>query len=742
MVFKSRRFSVWLISLGAVLIVYLLYSWLSGTPKIDIGTGSEFTHTVPDGEVDEFDNEMGRIGDVGVGTIRKAKYIHLNANKEVDREFGFEKLLHEVGDEWEIEKPYMNIFQHDFKCHITADRGKVIIETAVGRPSPKDAVLTGNVVAHIVPESGSDIQESFIYLDEVFFISEKSQFSTVGPVKFTSKDAQMLGRGLELVYNDELNRLELLRIIHLDSLRLKNSQINLLSSAQTDVPQKAKALPETNRQVAEQKEGERYRCLFSKNVVIDTPEYLIFADEISVNNIVSSEKSTKADAGSTDSAGEFKDITKENVTSGQTRTAAAGADNVEAGDVSVAKHGEPGELDEQFVDIVVTCDDGIIVVPMDSPKAYRSSADSKRKATSIDSKTAKILDDANGRSTFVAQRIDHCIITGNTVAGGLSELTFYTDDMMGDELDQTAVPVKITARKKAEFLPALNQVIFEGDSLCKMLREDSGIWQKYTLSAPKLTVYLSRDKDEQLSDSDVDIEHVTAAGGVVRLASIKTAGGGPRFAKSSQSGNLEKLLGGIELKCRKFDYDYAQSSFLATGPGVIKVDNSQISERGRKKRKLSKFSFQRPSYALVENFDTLEFFLKSNRIIADAESHQIHIGYVPVIEGECGQAVKATAGRIEAFLHETADGQTELSTLSATGGITYEEEGKKKKWSRRKDIQFVGGEFFYDADKSVITARGDESQACYFNGVLVDGIKYNLRTGEVKDVRIVGPGTL
>ncbi|GAJ20820.1 unnamed protein product, partial [marine sediment metagenome] len=108
--------------------------------------------------------------------------------------------------------------------YITADIGKIQVETAVGRSTPKDATFTGNVVVHILPEGLSNIKESRIYLDDIIFLSEKSQLSTANSVKFVSEDALMLGTGLELVYDDVLERLEYLRIIDLESWRIKSSQ--------------------------------------------------------------------------------------------------------------------------------------------------------------------------------------------------------------------------------------------------------------------------------------------------------------------------------------------------------------------------------------------------------------------------------------------------------------------------------------------------------------------------------------
>jgi hypothetical protein len=705
--FKSRKLYVWLISAGVILAIYLLYSQISKTPPIEIDTGAKFADTVAEeSNAGESDGKIGMVGNVGVGTIQKAKYSHLNAEKQVDREFGFEKLLHAEGDEWEIEKPYMNIFRGNLKCYMTADEGKVRVEDAVGRATPTDATLTGNVVIHILPEKNSSIKEGFIYLDDVIFISGKSQFSTAGPVKFTSQDAQMLGKGLELVYNDELDRLEFLKIIALESLRIRQlSKASLFLSKATDTEspagrgsltsveqQKAKEIPAVEQGAIEKGKGEYYRCAFRKNVIIDCPEQVVFADEVSINNIlwskVSEGKYENRGTSSTDKTETAVEVTEESVTS---------------------PPGEPNELSEQFADIIVTCDDGIVVVPMSSSRMFPDIA--------AEGKGPKSFNDEKGRPTFVAQRIDYSVVTEDTVASGPSELTFYANDVRGTEGKRTAVPVKVTAQEKAEFLPALNQVIFEGNVLCTMLREKTDLQQKYALSAPKLTVDLSKDKQLR-----ADIKRLTASGEVVQLDTSKWAG--------------EKLLGFTKLKCLRFDYDADQQMFLASGSGIIAVDNSKIAEP---EKKMGKFSLQRPCYAVVRNFDTLKYFSEANLIIADAANEQILIDHFPIVRGQYGQQASATANHIEAVLYETASGQTELSTLSAKGGITYEEEKDKKK--KGKAIQFVGSEMFYDSSKSMITAWGDESQPCFLNGALAPGIEYDLKTDKIK-TKITAPGML
>jgi hypothetical protein len=692
---KSRKLYVWLISAAAILVIYLLYNLISRTPPIKIDTPETSTES----DAVEFDSKIGKVGDVGIGPIQKARYTHLDDKKRVDREFGFEKLLHVEGNAWEIEKPYMNIFRHNLKCYMTADKGTVRVEDAVGRATPTDATLIGNVVIHILPEKSSSFRESFVYLDDVIFLSEKSQFSSAGPVKFISSNAQMLGKGMEIVYNDELERLEFLKIINLESLRIRqSSKAALFSSQAPDAAgpanqdqidkQETKETPSADNKVIEKRKGEYYKCVFRKNVIIDCPEQVILTDEISVNDILwskgSKEKPETLDTSDTNRIEVAAEVPEES---------------------TVSSRNEPNEPPEELVEIVVTCDNGIAVVPMDSPILTEDEAPGN--------KDIKSFTDDKGRPTFVAQRIDYSLITEDVVATEPSELTFYANDMMGSDGTQTAVPVKITAKEKAAFLLKLNQVIFEGDVVCSALRENIDFQQKYTLSAPKLVAELSRDKQ-----SRADIKHLTASGKVVQLDTSKWAG--------------EKLLGFTKLKCPQFDYDTGQRTFLATGPGIIAVDNTGIAET---KAKAGKFSLQKPCYAVVRNFKTLTYSAETNIIVADAADEQILIDYFPVVNGKQEQQTSATANRVEAVLYETAAGQTEISTLSAKGGITYEEETKQK----GKTVQFAGSEMFYDGSKSMITVWGDESQPCLLNGALAPGIEYDLKNDRIK-TSIIGPG--
>lgn len=956
-----RKFLIGLITLAIVLAVYLLYNRLSRTPSIDTHPGAEFAEAVADGNIAGLDDEVGRIGPVGVGPVRKAKYIILNEDKQVEREFGFEKLLHEVGDLWELQKPYMNIYRRNFECYVTADRGKVQVETAVGKTTPKDATFTGNVIVHIVPKDSRSIKESFVYLDEVVFLSDRSQLATGGAIRFVSEDAQMTGTGMELVYNERTERLEYFRIVDLESLhmRVKSFQKTFVAGGdkqpekpadtvarpetkqpvQTVVaaaPQRAQAPPRPAPQRIEPTQGEYYKCILSKNVVVDSPEQLVFAEQqLCINNIfwskASSSRSDKAGADVADGAKKTAATTaqaqarpgvndakaqkvadeKTAVTTAQARPAAG---STEAQNVTVPMPSEPNMPSEQFIDVVVTCDGGVLLVPMDSARAPDDSAEDVAGAAASDAKRPDVLDDDTQRTKFFTRRIDYDASTGDAVATGVSELTFYASPIfqsesktatetpgptaaeaneppvpvklvarqgakfleasnqvifegdclctmpqagltgqqnatfsapnitvnvsqdkskppdifaagpaelvfyMQDSNDAGAgtepVPVRINAQRQARFLPASNQIVFEGDCLCtmpqkgltpaqnctfsspqftvrlpkdkskqpdifaagpaelnfyaqaalqkssqtaadvndsavrktqtvplpakvtaqkqvrflgssnqivfegdcrySMIQEDPNALVKYILSAEQIVVDLPSDTNDRSSESTVDIKRLTANGGTVKLTTVRKAG--------------QKLLGGIELECTRAEYDAERQLFVATGPGVINLNNAEDAEPNKP---ASGFGLRKPCWAFLRDFDTLKYFMRENRIVADAGQQRLLIDYFPVVDGQYGEHIKAIASHMEALLIETPDGKTELSTLIASGGVDYEDD----------DNLLVGGKLLYDHAKSLMKVSGDASQPCYLNGALVDEIEYDLKTRHVR-FEIIGPGAL
>ncbi|MCP4257646.1 MAG: hypothetical protein GY774_09000 [Planctomycetes bacterium] len=728
-----RKFYIGVISLAVVLIIYLLYSRLGTTTPPDTARQSDFIDTIEDSNVSDFENQVGTIGEVKVGTVKDARYVTRNENQQVERIWGFKRLLHKSGELWELEKPYMNIYQRNFICYITADTGMVQVETAVGKSTPKDATFTSNVVVHIVPVESSSVNESHIYLDDITFLSDESLLSTTNSVKFVSKDARMLGTGLELVYDDVLDRLDYLWIFDLESLHIKSSQMGALSSSknQTEKSADTKDPAKTQQQkgpvvasdmttkqstltksVSEQEKAEYYRCHFSHNVLVDSPEQLVFArDEIIISDILWS----KASDSGPDKAGTETGAAP----TGQPNNAAAVAeqgpqstDNA----IAAAKPNEPNESPDELQDIVVTCDKGFIIALKDSPKIFEKFYKKVAGSTGPAYQRPEKFDQAEGRKTFLARKIDYNALTDDMIATGESELKFYTADLGPTYSNQPALPVTVTSKQQVRFLPTSNQAVFEGDCRCDMLQTDPNFQQQYTLLAPKLTIDLLEDASKQSSELTPGIKHFTADGGLVRLQNRKTAG--------------RKLLGWTKLESRKFDYDPLKGLFVATGPGIIEINNSRTTAS---EPESGKFSLSKPCIAVIREYETLKYFIQENRIVADAPSDGLIIDYFPVVKGkpQLDRQAAVYTPHIQADLIESASGQLKLSSLSATGGIVYKDEDK----------QFDGSTLFYDAEKSLVTVKGDELWPCQYNGASANSFEWDLKTDKVK-ADIAGPAIL
>ena len=831
-----RKLVIGFVSLCAVLGAYLLYNRLSSSPSIDTGQQVDIIESAADANAVGFDSEIGKIGDVGLGPVNKAYYVTRNLKtQEIVREFGFEKLLNEARDIWDIEKPYMNIYRRNFKCYVTADNGKVQVETAVGRTTPKDATFSSNVVVHIISGPPNNVKESFVYLDSIIFLSDRSLLSTAGPVKFVSEDIRMDGTGMELIYNEQTERLEYFKITDLESLSIKGSTTSMFSSgkvrgeapaeadnkAESQQPDEASLsgdikkvealVPDTQPQ-AGQEQGVYYKCTFSKNVLVNTPEQLIFAGDklcININDIFWSKSSSDRPAEDDAGAANGGETAAEAAEPGRQTT-----DGTSERQITTPEPVEPNVPSEQLENIVVTCDDGFVVVPRDSVRAQEDVTANEGEDAISAAEPPSQFDDNTGKTRFFTQRIDYNATTRDGIADGLSELTFYVGSASGADSNEAPVPVKVTARKganfsqmsnkivftdcqvtmpqsglteprdvtfsapeitvnlhedrtkkpdmfaagpaklvfymedanstdinqgpvpvtvdaqkQARFLAASNQIVFEGDSRCIMLREDPNVLVEYMLLSEQIIVDLPEDSNDSLSGLAVGIKHLTATGDVVRLATTKTAKADGAFAGQVQDANKAKLLGGVELKCSRFDCDAIRQEFLATGPGVIKLDNSKATEPDEP---VGRFSMQKPCWAILDGFDALTYFVRDNRIVADAGSQEkIQMDYFPAVDGRYDEHASAKASHVEALLYEVPGGQTELSTLTATGGIEYED----------KDNQFIGSELFYDHETAIIKVKGDESQRCYYNGALVDEIEMDVKTGKVK-FEFVEPSTL
>jgi hypothetical protein len=329
------------------------------------------------------------------------------------------------------------------------------------------------------------------------------------------------------------------------------------------------------------------------------------------------------------------------------------------------------------------------------------------------------------------------------LAAGPARLTFYVQgvndagavpDPNAVETPKEPIPVTVTAQKQARFSGDTNQIVFEDDCNCVTVREDANGVTEYMLLSKLITVDLLEDSNDRASGLTGGIEHLTASGGVVRLVTTRTARIDPNLTGMVDDVNEGEILSGVEVKCSLVEFDPNQGLFKASGaPAEIHMDNSKVAAS---ERDPNGFSLSEPCRVFLANFDSLKYFIDENRIVAEAvPGGALWIHYVPVVDGvhDLDSMVTATAPRVEAFLVKTPDGRTQLTTLSATGGIDVNDLSNGN--------HFIGGRLDYDHKTAIMKVTGDESQPCLCDGALVDHIKYNVTTGDL-DFKLVGPGPM
>jgi hypothetical protein len=312
------------------------------------------------------------------------------------------------------------------------------------------------------------------------------------------------------------------------------------------------------------------------------------------------------------------------------------------------------------------------------------------------------------------------------VADGPARLDFFVDDITGTSEPNELLPAVVTAKKQARFLSSANQVVFEGSCRTLITRKDPNYIEEFLLLSELMTVDLPEDTNDSSSSLN-SVKHLRAEGGTVTLAAVKKSNQGEKMPRGTET---QKELGGLKILCRRIDYDSQQEMFLATGPAKVVISNTKVPEPNEA---INGAGPGMRWLAIVENCGILKYLPKENRIIADSEpGKSLSVDYITMENGQYGPVVLASAGHADIVLKDNPDGETELSTLVASRGIEYNTENG--------DL-FIGSILSYNQQESLITVTGDETQSCYYNGALVDEIKYNLKTGS-KKAKGVGAGAL
>lgn len=370
---KLKLILAGLLLAGAGFLLYLLVT--PSAPSPDEVDAPDDIAAVPQRKP----SEGRQIGGTSIDIVEKSQWIRRDPQtKKVVEAGGFSKLLTppEGSAYWMVESPYLIRYEDRFTCRIDADRGRIQMEQSGDLPS--NVELMEQVVLQISWGDQKEPEErTYIYLDNLSYSSERSEFSSDGPVRVVSRRAELTGRGLTLIYNPQIGRMEYLEIRDLDSLLIKeggsfwkekNSSDTDLRTAQASggsaelegPPFMPPSEPEKPEPAPSEKPVPQdalfYQCSVQNNVLIQYGHRLVVAgaDQVNIQRIL-------WEGGSSDSSG-----------SSQAGPAAAAeaSDSEAAISPKIPAPKEPVQPDPQTErtigpeDVLITCDGGIIIQPM------------------------------------------------------------------------------------------------------------------------------------------------------------------------------------------------------------------------------------------------------------------------------------------------------------------------------------------------------------------------------------------
>lgn len=711
-----RKLVVGLAALSVLAGVFALYLRFDRTPEIVVDAGKAMA--VRRTEVDDSNvhESVGRVsGGIGIGPVRDTDFQHRDPlTGQIDRRIGFEDLLHEQGNRWEITKPYMWMYLERFTCRVTADRGWVQFVDTFGRAMPTDAEFRGNVVIHVAPTDPNDPWECFIHLDDVGFLAEKSLFSSQGAVRFLSRAMRLTGTGMELLYDGPRSRLELFRIFDLDSLRLRSSEIKGLAKKKKDensAPQGASAkTQESHATVADTNAPpDVYQCVFRRNVRLDDPNMVAVArDVLSINNI---RWARPTDPNSKD---------RQSADPNAPKPAAAPVRN--ALNTTASSYLAMSSIPDELYDTVVTCDGGADITLLGAPGLVNASK--IRMPESSSSPASEEIVSTSSRQQIVAHRVDFDFLSSDTTMAGPVAMRFLVDaNSLGGSPTDKPMPVDVAARGAVRYLAKLKRIVLEGGSSATLHRVEPNSVDEYRLTAPRLTFDLTDDPNSP-DELKLDLRKFVADAGSDAPVAIDPCGVPPVAVRMWHRAGSETLGYGA-LDAHELQYEADLGELAAVGPGVIWLHNATTI-----RDKDDPNTTVEPCYVRLSNFDSLKYWSTTNRIVAEDDSQQLVLDYFPLVDGEYGPQTQVVAGHVEATLRQIAKNRMDLASFVATEGIEYD--------SEIDNLHFIGAQMVYDQVKSLITIQGDDLRPCYLNGTLVDAIVVDPKTRKIQQ-EFAGP---
>lgn len=675
-----RKGVIGLASLGALILVYLVYARYSHTPEMSPSTADQ-----PEApSLDVRSARPGRISGVEVAGVEGVTYEDRDEQGRVYRQWGFGALWHRSDNVWEMKQPWVRLLMSDVNCVITADGGRFTLQSGQNDVFPTDGTFSGHVVLQTEPQEGSDLPACRVGLDDISFNGSTSRFTSSGQIDFASDTVRWTGRQAEFVYNDQGRRIEYFRLGHLDSMTLKVPR-----GRSPGGPGPATAAPAPAGKSGGGAETTWYQCILRDNVLIQTAQDLVFVQQtLWLTDLAGSQPSNP---------------------SGHSPSAASGK----------GRPPSSKEAEGDWTEVSIACDGPVVVTPMGvalppDPNSGAKAGRSERLASAAAA--------AKNAARFSARTLHYNRRTGDGEVEGPVELNCFCRDFM-DKDSQVLIPVRMTAAQGATYRAQANRITLEGPCLCTFTRTEREIAERGSLAAPRLIVDLLEHVDTRPAVAMRAVKTVQAEGGTVelRIENLSVKG----TAAGSSASFEGPVVSGARMVCTHLTLDpqSAAQVITATGPGTIWLNNSTTQATGRL------LDSNQPFYALLSQFDILQFFVADNHILASGKKKPMLVDYFPIVDGRQTSHIHAEADAVRIDLAQTSGHERDLAMLTATGNVYYDDETPH---------QFAGHKVTYNHRTQAMQMTGWENQPCTADGVAVWGIDYNVKTKQVA-TRVVGP---
>jgi len=669
-----RKTVVGVASLAGLIIVYLIYARSFHTPPIPVHA--------PDSGLEAFDANhpnggTGRIGSLNVGPVKRVVYEDRDDQGRLVRTWGFDDLWHGGQDVWEVKKPFVMLYLEDANCAITADGGRFTVRSGQVRPSPTDGTLSGHVEVQIQPHPGARTPACQVHLDDITFVGTTSRFTSTGRIEFASEAVQWTGRKAEFLYNDQARRLEYFHLAHLDSLVLRWPKEQSRTGDAGPEPQQGGQTPQ----------DQSYQCLVRDRVWVQTAQQAVYVRQYLLLTELPWSGSL---AGG-------RDKTSDQPDPHPGADAATGA--------------------REWTEITVACDGPMLVAPSGTPLP----ADVQGPGEPAGPAGRQPLKDLGW---FSSDTLQVNARTRDAVAEGPVEIRFLAKDAPAKGATGL-VPVRITAETGASYDGLSSRLVLEGPCLATLVREQDAITERVSLAAPRLIADLVEDPNRQTLVAAQDVRRVQAGGGSVEVRAESKAGDDATVLTDPGKTMEGPLASGARLICTQLDWDLQSPGQVITalGPGTVWLNHSapRKAERGADK--------DQPFYALLRQFETLQFLMADHRLLAEGRSQPMLVDYFPTVEGRTDPHIHAEANGVQIDLARRPDlRDLDLVRLNATGNVYYDDQ----------EHRFAANQMTYDHTTHWMDMTGKEDEPCSADGVPVRGIRFNLKTQQLQ-TQVVAP---